>query len=305
MMRAEELLSGDNVESNCDFTFGDVAGTFHNVPHCHFKRLKPNAEFDRVLRQKEDGSIVNVFIDTVRLCHRVETFTDDYWRNWNDRMMKDGTVLEFLSKYKSHKFRIFCSLDDRHVPPGIHLQIPDNVIEIKSINVELPGLKVKPMPYGLSRVLHSGEDRRQVMLEMMELARNTEPENKLYANFSPHTNPVRSVWADHLRDKHWAVHRQGLNFRDYLMDIVKYKFILCPPGKAVDCHRNWEVVSLGRIPVFVNTPYCTDLYKSFRPLNVDHVEYLSEDLLEAYNRKNSDFRSEIKTCHQYMYGHEF
>lgn len=307
MILAEsDLFAGDNVESLCDYTFGDVAGTFHKVPQCKFKRIRKNPEFDKLLSNTDKDRIISIFIDTVRLCRRNAVEPDPEWRAWDEKMMKDGTLLEFLSQYPSHKFRIFASLDDRHVPPEIHYQIPDNVVEIKSINVEMEGNKVKAMPYGIPRRPLSHEDKWNILLEAIKKAPDVKPENKLYTNFSPYTNPVRAQWAAFFSDKPWVVHRQGLSYQDYINDLLKYKFILCPPGKAIDCHRNMEVVLLNRVPVFINTPYCTKLYRTFNPLSVDRAEYLSSDLFEAYNGVyNGKPKREFPSCSEFMFEYGF
>lgn len=307
MISAEsELFAGDNVESLCDFTFGDVAGTFHQVPRCRFKRIRMNPEFERLLTVSSPDRVINVFVDTVRLCRRIAQEADPVWRKWDEKMMKDGTLLEFLAKFPSHKFRIFSALDDRHVPPEVHYQIPDNVVEIKSINVDMEGNKIKAMPYGIPRRPISHEDKWRILLEAIKRAPDVTPEDKLYTNFSPYTNPVRAQWAAFFSDKPWVVHRQGLPYEEYINDMLKYKFILCPPGKAIDCHRNMEAVLLGRVPVFIETPYCTKIYRTFRPISVDRAEYLGPHLFDAYNSVYSNQPAiDIPSCRDFMFNYTF
>jgi hypothetical protein len=39
-----------------------------------------------------------------------------------------------------------------------------------------------------------------------------------------------------------------LDYNSFLTKIKKHKFMICPMGNA-DCHRNWEVLYLGRVPI--------------------------------------------------------
>ena len=50
----------------------------------------------------------------------------------------------------------------------------------------------------------------------------------------------------------------------------KYKFILSPPGAGFDCHRTWEALYLGAIPI-VKTSSLDPLYKDL-PVVIELVD---------------------------------
>ena len=62
-----------------------------------------------------------------------------------------------------------------------------------------------------------------------------------------------------------------------------HKFIVCPRGNAIDCHRNWEVLYMRRVPVMKRDAYLEELYKDYPVLFVDNYSDITEDLLKSNN----------------------
>ena len=59
--------------------------------------------------------------------------------------------------------------------------------------------------------------------------------------------------------------------------------MICPIGNAIDCHRNWEVLYMRRVPVMKRYPYLEELYKDYPVLFVDKYSDVTEELLLANN----------------------
>jgi hypothetical protein len=61
---------------------------------------------------------------------------------------------------------------------------------------------------------------------------------------------------------------------------AKYAFVLSPAGMGIDCHRTWEALLLGCIPIIrrMNVP-CDTLYEELPVLIVDKWSDISEKLL--------------------------
>jgi hypothetical protein len=55
--------------------------------------------------------------------------------------------------------------------------------------------------------------------------------------------------------------------------------MICPQGNGVDCHRNWEVLYLKRVPIMKRTPYLQELYKDYPVLWVDDYAEVTKTLL--------------------------
>jgi hypothetical protein len=59
---------------------------------------------------------------------------------------------------------------------------------------------------------------------------------------------------------------------------IEYAFVACPHGGGLDCHRNWEALCLGCIPI-VKTSGIDSLYKDLPVLIVEDWENITIDLL--------------------------
>ena len=55
--------------------------------------------------------------------------------------------------------------------------------------------------------------------------------------------------------------------------------MICPIGNAIDCHRNWEVLYMRRVPVMVRDPYLEKLYEDYSVLFVDDYKDVTKELL--------------------------
>ena len=55
--------------------------------------------------------------------------------------------------------------------------------------------------------------------------------------------------------------------------------MICPQGNGVDCHRNWEVLYLKRVPIMKRTSYLQELYKDYPVLWVDDYAEVTKTLL--------------------------
>ena len=61
-------------------------------------------------------------------------------------------------------------------------------------------------------------------------------------------------------------------------------FVLSPYGNGYDCHRTWEALNLGAVPI-VRAPKFKELFKGLPVLNVENWEDVTEELLRDTVRK--------------------
>ena len=78
----------------------------------------------------------------------------------------------------------------------------------------------------------------------------------------------------------WAtVQDTRIDYLNFLSNLSQHKFVLCPRGNAIDCHRNWEVLYMKRVPVMKRYPYLEELFRDWPVLFVDKYTDITEDLL--------------------------
>ena len=73
----------------------------------------------------------------------------------------------------------------------------------------------------------------------------------------------------------------------------KYAFVVSPPGEGLDCHRTWEALCLGCIPILISSPL-DDLFEDLPVLIVSSWSDISQNLLDKtiLEYKNRAFNME-------------
>jgi len=122
-----------------------------------------------------------------------------------------------------------------------------------------------------------------------------ERELKLYINFN---NSIRGRYGE--KDRKDALEQTPMNLQIIEKDniprnktwknMTKYSFVLSPHGNGLDCHRTWEALVLGCIPV-VKTSSLDILYEGLPVLIVNNWYDINEELLKdtIYQFKNKEF----------------
>jgi hypothetical protein len=275
------LIDGPSLSNLCDYSFGDQSGSFGNVPG-HF--MKPanllNLEFvETILSSKK--KYMTLFIDNIRLYNRKIERVKPQDKSYVNSLMKESDLLNLCSQFPNKKFIIFTNLEDTPIDDFIFNKIPDNVLSINAANALSFGGKVNPIPYGIQRKLNNDDNRSEILLSFMN-SQDNNVENLLYANHSVNTNSRERSGINKLfLNKSWAkVQNQRVDYHTFLSELQKSKFMICPEGNAVDCHRNWEVLYMRRVPVMKKNVYLEYLLRDYPVLFVnDYTEVTEEYLL--------------------------
>ena len=275
------LFEGVSLSKLCDYSFGDQSGSFGNIPG-HF--MKPanllNLEFvETILSSKK--KYITLFIDNIRLYNREIKSVKPQDKSYVNSLMKESDLLNLCSQFPNKKFIIFTNLEDTPIDNFIFDKIPDNVLSVNAANALSFGGKVNPIPYGIQRKLNNDDNRSEILLLFMN-SQDNNVENLLYVNHSVDTNSrERSGINEQFLNESWVkVQNQRVDYHTFLSELQKSKFMICPEGNAVDCHRNWEVLYMRRVPVMKKNVYLEYLLRDYPVLFVnDYTEVTEEYLL--------------------------
>ena len=125
--------------------------------------------------------------------------------------------------------------------------------------------------------------------------------NKLvYNNFSLHTDKKRRNFSSVTREstallleENGIRFQQPVNFRVYYHMLPSYKFVISPEGNGIDCHRHYEALMAGCIPVIEDNHLVREKYKGCPILYTEDYSEINEEYLEEkYNKmidKEYDF----------------
>ena len=276
-----ELIEGVALSQLCDYSFGDQAGQWGNI-YTHFMKDASlvNVEFvNRLFEIKKSRNYMTLFIDNIRLYKRkIEEVKPEDWPIVR-AMMQKSDLLSLCKNFPDMKFIIFTNLEDTPIDEHIYEAIPDNVLCISAVNATTFGGKVIPAPYGLQRKMHPNDNRNEdIKSAMKALPKN--PPGLLYVSHNESSHSERVGIKDYFEGKPWAeVHRDRVPFSVFLYNLSQSKFMICPRGNAIDCHRNWEVIYMRRVPIMKRHPYLEELFKDYPVLFVDKYSEVTEDLL--------------------------
>lgn len=281
-----KLLDSEELQKMVDYSFGDQSGVLGGVPNAYMKKAnRSNKDFMNFFwREMRTDKPVTLFIDNVRLYRRPLEYSD--WlhrkpisaqdRQWLNQF-EDEDLLELCASFPKVQFIIFTALEDTPLDEYILDRIPDNVLAIHAANGVIFGGKIHPYPHGLERMMHTGYDHQDILGAAMY--NNEEPSKLLFVAHRTDTGNRVSIGAL-FQDKEWATVTH-LPYREYLNQMKKHKFVLCPSGNGIESARNWETLYMRRVPVFRRHPYLEEMFKDFPCLFVDEFEEVTEELLQA------------------------
>jgi len=145
-------------------------------------------------------------------------------------------------------------------------------------------------------------------------------ENTVMCAINIHTDKLRrpnglnrECFANKLNDNN--IKNKMLDHKNYFEDLPKYKFVISPEGNGIDCHRHYEALIAGCIPIIEHNELIAEKYKGCPILfTTDYSEITEEYLLKKYEEmidQTYDFsrlflsyydakvQEEIKKCGNY------
>lgn len=153
-------------------------------------------------------------------------------------------------------------------------EVPDNVIKWFACNVNVRHPKIINIPFGLSEPLP-----KEAPLFILQ-------DKLLYVNFSNHTTERKRLNQSFENENSGELtHRYiPLPKNDYLLEMARHKFVLCPPGNGWDCWRTYEALYLGCIPIMEKSIF-TSFFEDLPVLIIDDFFELKDSYLK-YQAKN-------------------
>ena len=276
-----KLIEGVALSELCDYSFGDQSGQWGSIYTSFMKDANfLNTEFaTKVFEVMQERDHMTVFIDNIRLYKRNIPSTKPQDLDYVNALMARSDLLDLCSNFSQMKFIIFTNLEDTPIDDFIVNKIPSNVVCISAVNAITHGDKVIPAPYGVQRRMNQSDDRIEKLIDSMEYVPSN-PRGLLYVSHNESSNPERRGIKSLFYDKDWAeVNEQRVPYNIFLYNLAASKFMICPKGNAIDCHRNWEVIYMRRVPVMTRDPYLEELYKDYPVLFVDDYGQVTKELL--------------------------
>lgn len=239
-----------------------------------------------------------------------------------DFFSRDGVIfcktdyIDYLFQQIQFSPRKYVLLTHHSDYPIDHFRFKKRPKNIKTWFTVNPGPEVnstllRPLPLGT--YVHKGRwqhhfsffDYEWFMDNIERLRNKPKIEDTVYCNWGM-TNGHRNDIIPLLEEKGIKyVWEEGLGYREFCESMSNYKFVISPPGNGPQCHRTWEAMYMGCVPIVVSNPaddaWSNELpmisVKDYgSPLDVNGWRYyttkgygdLTYEVLEEYIQKESN-----------------
>lgn len=227
---------------------------------------------------------------------------DQFNRTLDPKKVKQGNLVYVKTDYLGEFFTnihphvstqyIIVSHDSDYPIPGNYKAYLDDPKLIAWFGENVEGYthaKLHPLPLGLIKS-HLPWGNLDVVQKVMNLMPATERNHLLYLNFRLDTCvDERCLLVKMFHDKSYTyyVPSPTKSYEDYLMDLLRSKFVLCPRGFGLDSHRTWESLLMGAIPI-VRSSTLDSMFENLPVVIVkDWNELTEEFLLQKYEEIKS------------------
>jgi hypothetical protein len=162
----------------------------------------------------------------------------------------------------------------------------DKLLHWYAQNAILEHLKLTPVPIGIANKQwpHGNVDNF-----LHVIRQRNQKENLVYKNFDIGTNTGIRNRVNHITNQNGFFMDSHHSHTDYLQRVAKSLFIISPQGNGIDCHRIWESLYLGTVPIVEKSSAFRN-FTNLPILFIDKWEDVTPDFVKAqipnfYNHK--------------------
>jgi hypothetical protein len=190
-----------------------------------------------------------------------------------------ASFIEQVLPQLDHRFVLISHNSDEAVDARFLPALDDpRIVHWYAQNAVVEHPKLTPLPIGLANAMWPHGDTQG--LAAVAAAVPAERKPVVYCNFDVRTNPAIRV---PLRDKlarsdiTWMA---PLNpYRAYLADMAGCRWCVSPFGNGVDCHRTWEALYLGVVPIISRTQPTMVLHSGLPVILLDDLGAIDRALI--------------------------
>ena len=178
--------------------------------------------------------------------------------------------------------------------------LDDKIIHWFAMKLDFPSNeKISPIPSGLEnkRFLTNGKIKNFKEVEKKVRTDFEKYDKKILCSFNVHTNfNERKPLIEKVKNNNLYDIRKFTSNYEYLSELSKYKFILCPEGNNFESHRIWESLIFNCTPIVRSNTVNTNFFNLGVPLLIiDDWSYLNgltfDDLVNLNQiNKNKEYR---------------
>ena len=283
-----------------------------------------SANFDNLSRRDTSNKIINYDFITEDALVKLSDYSISRKKNnlneiKNLSEIKKNSII-VLTGYNHIIKHFFAEIMPHIKKPIILITLESNDIPIRKKYIENPLIihwftwnqtfdhkKLTGIPMGLNYDRHEQSIIKYLNMKQNEDYRNRDNKKWLLLNCKESTNNTRSLLFQLAKTK-WKDFAEIIDYHGYNNTYIKpsyvdenitinvtkpityklydgYKFVLCPQGVGIDCHKTWETLYVGAIPIVLKHQYMDKLYHHLPIVVVDSWEEITIDFLKTKYEK--------------------
>lgn len=175
---------------------------------------------------------------------------------------------------------LITSFSDASLTSSMARALPPNVRCWFSNNVTVRHPRIQSVPIGI----RLSQEIENTLRDAMAAGRQPQ-RNLVYLNcwrmIRNGNNPRRGIY-EQFGGKDWVTTEGGMThipLKDFYQGVASHPYVLSPAGAGPDCHRHWESIILGSIPIVLKNPPL-DVLDGLPVLLVNHWGEVTPERLE-------------------------
>jgi hypothetical protein len=249
--------------------------------------------------------MVNDFIDGNKFKELADFYLDEdkQWVSKEDLVhpnvifVKTDYLNMFIEKIFpliNNKFKLITHNSDISTPaPWLNILEHEKIIHWYGMNANINHKKFTSIPIG---VANDKWDHGNKKLLTKVINKNITKDKLVYSNFDITTSKSRYFIDLVMGGMDFVDYEKNrLSQEEYWDTMSKYKYVISPPGNSIDCHRIWEAIYLGVIPI-ISSHVAMEKFHDLPILVVEDwldlsVEYLEEQytIIKSKNKNKAYF----------------
>ena len=240
----------------------------------------------------DSGNILNAF-NYESLSDVSFNFLSDFNNNYNfdsNKIIfcKTDFVHNLFELLKDNNFShtLITHHSDYSIDETYYSKKPTCIKKWLCINPAIFNDTIIPLPLGVKT--HKGaylepQYRSEWFSENVNNLRANEKSDAIFCNWNC-TNKNRHGIIENLRHLNLSIN-ENQPFEQYIQSMSKCKFVISPPGNGIDCHRTWEALYVGSMPIVLKNK----IYDNWIDLPIMQVD----DFCEITKHSLDDFSKKI------------
>lgn len=223
-------------------------------------------------------------------------------RNKDIVFCKTDLLNYFFSKINKFEGEIILIThkSDLSITESTFLQKPKCIKKWFAQNVDFKHHNLIPIPIGIEN--HTGPSKGTCIdIDFVEKnlpLRILNKKKEIYCNFN-NTHHDRHKTREILKKNHKSfIQNKTLSSSEYYLEMAEYLFVASPRGNGIDCHRTWEALLAGSIPI-VEKHFMYDSYPNLPIIQIEcWEEVVNSNFLQK--QQNSFLDKKINIAPLYM-----